>query len=79
MRTRCRWGEFFEGNDQRLSMTRLLCFMSFFPSSFVLLSSPTENMLLYYLASFGVAYIGGKSADAVTKFAKEKPADESTE
>jgi len=60
-----RWVEFFEGDANRLSMTRLLCFMSFFPSSYVLITHPSADMLLWYLASFTAGYAGGKLADAI--------------
>lgn len=61
MLTRC--VEFFEGDMGRLSMTRLLCFLSFFPASWVLIQSPTENMLGFYLGAFVIGYVGGKGAD----------------
>lgn len=62
-----RWVEFFEGDMGRLSMTRLLCFMSFFPASYVLLKQPTDTMLGLYLGAFVASYIGGKGADVLMK------------
>lgn len=56
--------ELFEGGkENRLSMSRLLMFMSFWPSSFVLITNPTETMLGLYLGAFIGGYVGGKSAD----------------
>lgn len=58
------WLEFFQGDNGRLSMTRLTCFMAFFPASYLLITKGTENMLLYYLSAFVLGYIGGKGFDA---------------
>ena len=56
--------ELFEGGkENRLSMSRLLMFMSFWPSSLVLITNPTETMLGLYLGAFIGGYVGGKSAD----------------
>ena len=66
-----RWIEFFEGDNQRLSMTRLLCFLSFFPSSWVVLITRSENALGWYLGAYVIGYIGGKGFDAL----KSKGAD----
>jgi hypothetical protein len=62
-----RWIEFFEDDSKRLSMTRLLCFLSFFPASYVLLKSPTEGMLGWYLGAYVLGYVGGKGADVLIK------------
>ncbi len=64
--------EFFEGDNGRLSMTRLTCFMAFFPATYLLLVAGTENMLLYFLGAFVVGYIGGKGFDAMTSSAEAK-------
>lgn len=58
-----RFVEFFEGDNGRLSMTRLLCFLSFFPSSFVVLKTLNENALGWYIGGYVVGYVGGKCAD----------------
>lgn len=58
-----RLAEFFEAEDGRLSMTRLLCFLSFFPASVVVLRDGTENTLAWYLGAFVLGYVGGKGAD----------------
>lgn len=59
--------EFFEGDSGRLSMTRLLCFLSFIPASYVLLKDPTDTIFGLYLGSFVASYIGGKGADVLMK------------
>ncbi len=55
--------ELFEGDDRRLSMTRLLMFMAFFPSSWVLIENGDEGMMGWYLGAFVLGYVGGKAAD----------------
>lgn len=67
-----RWIEFFEGDGGRLSMTRLTCFMAFFPATYLLIIAGTENMLLYFLGAFVVGYVGGKGFDAMTSSAEAK-------
>ncbi len=59
--------EFFEGDSGRLSMTRLLCFLSFIPASYVLLKDPSEGMLGWYLGAYVLGYVGGKGADVLMK------------
>lgn len=48
-------------------MTRLLCFISIFPASYVLLTNPSEAMLGLYLGAYVASYIGGKGADVASK------------
>jgi len=60
-----RWIEFFEGEGNRLSMSRLLCFMSFFPASVVVLYTESENALGWYLGSYVLGYVGGKGVDKI--------------
>lgn len=57
-------GEYLEGDDGRGSLTKLLCFLSFVPSTIEMFILKSENALLYYLGAFVIGYIGGKSADA---------------
>lgn len=62
-------GQFFEDSDMRLSMTRLLCFLSFFPASYVLIRN-TESMniadlLGWYLGAYVFGYSAGKFSDAI--------------
>jgi hypothetical protein len=59
--------EFFEGDSGRLSMTRLLCFLSFIPASYVILKEPSEGMLGWYLGAYVLGYVGGKGADVLMK------------
>lgn len=58
-----RFTEFFLADEGMLSMTRLLCFMSFFPASYVIMTSKSSEALAWYLAAYTGAYIGGKFAD----------------
>lgn len=67
-----RWIEFFEGENGRLSMTRLTCFSAFFPSTYLLIVSGTEMMMLYYLGAFVLGYIGGKGFEAMASAAESK-------
>lgn len=57
--------EFLEDDASKLSLSRLLSFLSFWPASWVLLVLPTEGMLGIYLTAYGVAYLGGKGLDAM--------------
>lgn len=63
MTNKKRWVEFFEGDNRQLSMTRLLCFLSFFPSSLVLMKEPSEGMMGWYIGGYVVGYVGGKTTD----------------
>lgn len=58
-----RWIEFFEGENGRLSMTRLLCFMSIFPASAVVLVTCNEATLGWYLGAYVLGYVSGKGWD----------------
>lgn len=58
-----RYIEFFEGDNRRMSMTRLLCFISWFPASYVVVATKGENALGWYLGAYVVGYVGGKCAD----------------
>jgi len=64
-----RWVEFFEGEDGRLSMTRLMIFLSFFPASMVVLETADENTLGWYLSAYVLGYVGGKLSDVGSKWA----------
>ena len=57
--------EILEDDASKLSLSRLLSFLSFWPSSWVLLRMPTEGMLGIYLTAYGVAYLGGKGIDVM--------------
>lgn len=59
-----RIAEFFEGGPRdRLSMSRLVVFMSFWPATYVLIKTPTDTMMGLYLGAFVLSYLGGKGAD----------------
>ena len=62
-----RWIEFFESDEGALSMTRLLCFLSFFPASYVVVVSVEEGTLGWYLGAYVLSYVGGKASDAYRK------------
>lgn len=61
------WREFFEDNDGGLSMSRLLCFLSFWPSAYVVVvATPVERstILGLFLGAYAITYVGGKGIDA---------------
>lgn len=55
--------EFLEGAGNRLSMTRLLMFLAFWPATYVVVREPNSETLGWYLGAFVLGYVGGKSAD----------------
>jgi hypothetical protein len=58
-----KWQQFFEDGQGIKSMSRLLCFLSFFPASFVVVVTKNENMLGWYLGAYVLNYVGGKTTD----------------
>jgi hypothetical protein len=58
-----RWIEFFEGDENRLSMSRLLCFLTIFPSSYVVIATLSDEALGWYLGAYVLGFVGGKAAD----------------
>lgn len=62
----CKWREFFEDDSGRLSMSRLLCFMSFTPATAVLLQTRSDTALGYYLGAFVAGFVGSKVGDAMS-------------
>lgn len=70
---RCRSAEFFVGDNGAMSMTRLLCFLSFFPASFVVVNTSSADTLGWYLSAYVLGYVGGKVTDV---FMKDRPASE---
>lgn len=60
-----RWVEFFEGEKNRLSMTRLLCFLSFFPASWVVIQDAGADTLGWYVGAYVLGYVGGKLSDKI--------------
>ena len=59
--------EFFQGEGGLLSMSRLLCFLSFFPATYVLCITKSAESLGLYLGAYVVSYVGGKTADALKR------------
>ena len=68
--------EFFEGDNGRLSMTRLLCYVSIFPASYVVCMDLSAETLGWYLGAYVLGYVGGKAADV---FGKDRPQQSVTE
>lgn len=62
-----RWVEFFEGDNNRLSMSRLLMFLSFFPAAYELFVLKNETALGYFLGAYVLGYVGGKCGDAMNR------------
>jgi hypothetical protein len=60
-----RWIELFEGDNNRLSMARLTMFLSFFPASYVIMTTKTEGTLGWYIGGYVLGYVGGKGMDAL--------------
>lgn len=58
-----RFYEFFEADNERLSMSRLLMFMGFWPASYAVIIEHTADMLYPFLTFCGGVYLGGKWAD----------------
>lgn len=60
--------EFFESDEGRGSMTRLLMFLAFWPATYILYinrnSQSIPELVAYYLGAFALGYIGGKFSDA---------------
>lgn len=75
---RNRFAEFFEGENRRMSMPRLMMFMSFFPATIVVVKTENENIFGWYLSAYAAAY-GMARLGAVMekgKNANSKPAVE---
>lgn len=58
-----RFQEFFQDESGHYSMTRLLCFLSFFPASLVVVQHGGEGTLGWYLGAYVLGYAGGKAVD----------------
>lgn len=58
-----RWEEFFEDGNGYLSMSRLLCFLSFFPATFLVVHTLSVDALGWYIGGYVIGYIGGKGVD----------------
>lgn len=60
-----RWIEVFEGENNRLSMMRLMVFLSFFPASAVMLSIRNTESLAVYLSAYVGGIVGSKTVDVI--------------
>jgi hypothetical protein len=58
---------FFTDGAGSLSMSRLLCFLAFWPATYMALSINDTEALAWYLSVFVGGYVGGKLPDAFTK------------
>ena len=63
--------EFFEDKNGKLSFTRLMIFLAYFPSSYILIGKYHDSSLdisFYsaYLGGFVVGFIGGKVAEGIS-------------
>lgn len=58
--------EFFQDEEGHNSMTRLLCFLSFWPASWVVVQNPGEASLGWYLGAYVLGYAGGKAVDVAS-------------
>lgn len=66
------WRQFFEGEKNQLSITRLLCFLSFFPATVMATRLNTENALTIYVGCYALSYLGGKMTDVAMKSQEKK-------
>jgi hypothetical protein len=60
-----RYIEFFYGDNNLLSMSRLLMFMAFFPSTYVVVATKDVDALGWFLGAYVLGYVGGKGVDAI--------------
>lgn len=60
-----RWIEFFEGEKNRLSMSRLMMFLSFFPATYVVIKDAGEATLGWFVSAYVLGFVGGKGMDAL--------------
>lgn len=56
-------------------MSRLLCFMSFWPASWVVISHGGEGTLGWYLGAYVLGYAGGKAVDVAAMKVKNNAPD----
>lgn len=61
--------EFFEGDNNRLSMMRLTAFLAFWPSSYVVIETRSETALGWFLSVYVLGYVGGKACDVTAQWA----------
>ena len=58
---------FFEDDAGNPSMTRLLCFISIFPSSYVVCVTRSAEVFGWYVSAYVLGYVGGKTAELLGK------------
>lgn len=68
----CNAREFFEDDNKRLSMGRLLAFLSFIPASYVVLATTSTEALGWYVSAYVLGYVGGKGVDVLKQNAEAK-------
>lgn len=56
---------FFTDEKGAPSMSRLLCFLAFFPATYVVIKTEDVNALAWYLSAYAASYVGGKLGDAL--------------
>jgi hypothetical protein len=59
--------EFFEGGDGRLSMTRLLMYLSFWPAAYIACADRGSETYGWFISAYVFGYLGGKGADALAR------------
>lgn len=69
----CRTLEFFEGDNGRLSMTRLCTFLCFWPCCWIGVRINTVEAIWAIGSIFVLGYVAGRGADAIQSFSNQKP------
>lgn len=64
--------EFFQGEGEVLSMSRLLGFLAFWPAAYVLVTMPGNDTLITFLGAFVLHYGISKIGDAKVIEAEKK-------
>ena len=59
--------DFFRDGQGGLSMSRLLCFLAFFPASYVVVCTKSSDTLGWFLGAYAASYIGGKFSEKIQK------------
>ena len=67
--------EFFRDDKGQMSMTRLLCFLSFWPASYVVMATKLPEALGWYLGAYVLGYIANKGADMTQAIKGKKDGD----
>lgn len=56
--------DFFKDAKGGLSMSRLLCFLSFWPATYAMIKLNSPDALGWYLGAYVFGYVGGKFGEA---------------